>query len=590
MLLLQFCYSSSQKMTKLASDPYVESTVGAGSRFLGVSRDPGSARTDPWRAGFWLNGEWTSLGKFDSEEKAARAFDLRASLYGMPTNFARNDGKTSKAAEASQASCGWEISTTFQCLCHFDALSSLERVVQANQVALGVDPDHVAAPETIQLPQPSKKNKLAPVKTQLPATKSIQTECPRAAVPSSLASGELDVTFVRLPSGLHIDIKRQVSPKTTVRIEDLSIAPGFSGDREERSEGGHLCRCPAEAAGVRAGDEVIGVQGVSLAGLSFGSSVALLRSIAPGELVRLSLSRKTVSVTSLEVPLLSVAHPGPSLNPEFTVRKLGQLSKPQHPGIHGFESKEEHDSRVESTEGCQEPSEPSADIGASDIRDARAVPVRASRSNGESKTSSIETGQNEKKSSTSTRFLPTIEDQGDDEQSLAGALQSLVGRSVRKEFPGHGTFTGTVDTAEEVIKTRVSDGTSVDGSWIFRVHYLDGDEEDLFEQELRPILIETEVPLPGIESVVAKIQSKKPQNSSNVARKRSRLNFNASIDTHSMNSNFIGRMVAKDFPGQGTFTGKVASFAVPYYRIEYTDGDHEDVDESELRNILVDKN
>ena len=50
---------------------------------------------------------------------------------------------------------------------------------------------------------------------------------------------------------------------------------------------------------------------------------------------------------------------------------------------------------------------------------------------------------------------------------------------------------------------------------------------------------------------------------------------------------FIGRRVRKLFKGHGTFSGKVSSYAPPYFMVTYSDGDSEEMCLEELKKILV---
>ena len=49
---------------------------------------------------------------------------------------------------------------------------------------------------------------------------------------------------------------------------------------------------------------------------------------------------------------------------------------------------------------------------------------------------------------------------------------------------------------------------------------------------------------------------------------------------------YIGRTIVKFFSNQ-PFEGKVVSFKRPFYIIGYVDGDFEDLNESELKKLLV---
>ncbi|CAL1367023.1 unnamed protein product [Linum trigynum] len=49
----------------------------------------------------------------------------------------------------------------------------------------------------------------------------------------------------------------------------------------------------------------------------------------------------------------------------------------------------------------------------------------------------------------------------------------------------------------------------------------------------------------------------------------------------------LGRFVLKDFEGNGLFLGKIVHYDTGLYRVEYEDGDCEDLDSSELRSIIL---
>ncbi|EOD05117.1 hypothetical protein EMIHUDRAFT_438993 [Emiliania huxleyi CCMP1516] len=107
---------------------------------------------------------------------------------------------------------------------------------------------------------------------------------------------------------------------------------------------------------------------------------------------------------------------------------------------------------------------------------------------------------------------------------------ALVGLAVRKLFPRHGTFSGTV----------VSHHAS-----LFRVLYSDGDEED--------------VPL----AALVKLALAAPQH-------------------------LVGRRVSKHFPGLGRFEGAVASHSSrDGFLVQYDDGDEEHLAPPQLLRILL---
>ncbi|KAK4764050.1 hypothetical protein SAY87_013488 [Trapa incisa] len=51
----------------------------------------------------------------------------------------------------------------------------------------------------------------------------------------------------------------------------------------------------------------------------------------------------------------------------------------------------------------------------------------------------------------------------------------------------------------------------------------------------------------------------------------------------------VGRYVLKEFSGNGTFLGKIVYYDTGMYRVEYEDGDYEDLESRELRNIMIDE-
>lgn len=51
----------------------------------------------------------------------------------------------------------------------------------------------------------------------------------------------------------------------------------------------------------------------------------------------------------------------------------------------------------------------------------------------------------------------------------------------------------------------------------------------------------------------------------------------------------VGRYVRKEFEGSGTFLGKIMSYDSGLYRVNYEDGDCEDLDSSELKGVLIEE-
>ncbi|PKI78776.1 hypothetical protein CRG98_000843 [Punica granatum] len=51
----------------------------------------------------------------------------------------------------------------------------------------------------------------------------------------------------------------------------------------------------------------------------------------------------------------------------------------------------------------------------------------------------------------------------------------------------------------------------------------------------------------------------------------------------------VGRYVLKEFSGNGTFLGKIVCYDTGLYRVDYEDGDCEDLESRELRNIIIDE-
>ncbi|KFK33904.1 hypothetical protein AALP_AA5G076100 [Arabis alpina] len=53
---------------------------------------------------------------------------------------------------------------------------------------------------------------------------------------------------------------------------------------------------------------------------------------------------------------------------------------------------------------------------------------------------------------------------------------------------------------------------------------------------------------------------------------------------------FLGRYVLKEFDDNGTFLGKVVSYETGLYRVEYEDGDCEEMDSGDIRRIIIEDN
>ncbi|CAH9124208.1 unnamed protein product [Cuscuta epithymum] len=51
----------------------------------------------------------------------------------------------------------------------------------------------------------------------------------------------------------------------------------------------------------------------------------------------------------------------------------------------------------------------------------------------------------------------------------------------------------------------------------------------------------------------------------------------------------VGRYVRKEFEGSGTFLGKIVSYDSGLYRVNYEDGDCEDLDSNELKDVLIEE-
>ena len=56
--------------------------------------------------------------------------------------------------------------------------------------------------------------------------------------------------------------------------------------------------------------------------------------------------------------------------------------------------------------------------------------------------------------------------------------------------------------------------------------------------------------------------------------------------TRSQDNSYVGSIIWKEFPPHGYYEGKIVSFADNFYHIIYCDGDEEDVDEYEARNLV----
>jgi len=59
------------------------------------------------------------------------------------------------------------------------------------------------------------------------------------------------------------------------------------------------------------------------------------------------------------------------------------------------------------------------------------------------------------------------------------------------------------------------------------------------------------------------------------------------VDSNDPIRAMFGRHVRKVFPGHGIFSGTVVQFSRPYFKVQYEDGDEEDVEEDELCEILT---
>ncbi|KAJ4979942.1 hypothetical protein NE237_010722 [Protea cynaroides] len=70
-----------------------------------------------------------------------------------------------------------------------------------------------------------------------------------------------------------------------------------------------------------------------------------------------------------------------------------------------------------------------------------------------------------------------------------------------------------------------------------------------------------------------------------VGRPESMVSSRRAVETRS--KAMVGRYVRKEFVGSGVFLGKVVSYRSGLYRIDYEDGDCEDLDSGEIRDILL---
>ncbi|CAO2814654.1 unnamed protein product, partial [Amaranthus hypochondriacus] len=74
------------------------------------------------------------------------------------------------------------------------------------------------------------------------------------------------------------------------------------------------------------------------------------------------------------------------------------------------------------------------------------------------------------------------------------------------------------------------------------------------------------------------------KNSGN-SRKRGRPPKRRAVDVRG--EAVVGRYVLKEFEGSGVFLGKIVSYDSGLYRVDYEDGDFEDLDSDELREHLI---
>jgi len=145
--------------------------------------------------------------------------------------------------------------------------------------------------------------------------------------------------------------------------------------------------------------------------------------------------------------------------------------------------------------------------------------------------------------------------QGNTDDSLElGRLQPQIhalGTRLRKRFP-QGWFQGTLN--------------SYDGE-LYHVIYEDGDYEELDHDDL------------ANKELVQIICAPSSDLTSSYHK--------ASHETVEALSKFpVGTPLKKEFPGHGVFRGEVISYTEPYYKIQYSDGDKEDMTEAQLSKLV----
>ena len=163
--------------------------------------------------------------------------------------------------------------------------------------------------------------------------------------------------------------------------------------------------------------------------------------------------------------------------------------------------------------------------------------------------------------------------------------EKLVGRSIVKRFED-GDYSGVV--------------TSYDGDY-FKVEYTDGDEEELSEEELALYLCsQKKKESPAVkkekfdddsddddfghyELVKHKKRKSDVVTSRNKKRKPDLLMTNPSSGCNP--EKLIGRSIVKNFE-DGDYSGVVTSYDGVYFKVEYTDGDKEELSEEELVQYL----
>jgi Lamin-B receptor of TUDOR domain len=125
-----------------------------------------------------------------------------------------------------------------------------------------------------------------------------------------------------------------------------------------------------------------------------------------------------------------------------------------------------------------------------------------------------------------------------------------VGTFVTKHFPAFGWFKGRIIHYDHTCKQ-------------YKIQYEDADLEDLTESELTKVFERAERAKPGYEQEI---------------RRKRRARYD------------VGTKVKKLFYAFGWFDGTIEEFddETDYYRVVYSDGDKEDLDEEEVLEILTD--